>query len=505
VAKRPQVQTRRVRKVLIANRGEIAVRVIRTCRELGIATVAVYSDADARSPHVHMADAAYRIGPAPAAESYLRIDAVVEAARRSGADAVHPGYGFLSENPLLAEACESEELGFIGPSPQTLRLCGDKATARARARAAGVPLLEGTDPISDDEAATAAERVGYPALIKAAAGGGGKGIHVVRSPDELASGLRLARGEALGAFGDDRVYLERYLERARHVEVQVLADEYGNVVALGERDCSIQRRHQKVIEETPCPALTAETRQRLFDAAVRAARAVGYTNAGTVEFLYDTSRDTFYFLEINARLQVEHPVTEMVTGLDLVVEQIRIAAGDPMSTRVTSGSAAADGAAIECRIAAEDVEEQFLPSLGRITALREVAGPWVRTDAGWYVGMEVTRHYDPMLAKVIAWGADRPSAIARMERALGETVVSGVQTTIPFHLWSLKDELFRSGQYDIRFMQDRWLNRGRREAHVDEAMVAAAAYAFALQRRTSLPRHEPAAIDRWRAVVRGEA
>lgn len=498
------MQTRRVRNVLIANRGEIAVRVIRTCRELGIATVAVYSDADARSPHVHMADAAYGIGPAPAAESYLRIDAVLEAARRSGADAVHPGYGFLSEKASLAEACTSEGLVFIGPSPQTLRLCGDKAAARARARAAGVPLLEGTDPISDDEAPATAERVGYPVLIKAAAGGGGKGIHVVRSPDELASGLRLARGEALGAFGDDRVYLERYLERARHVEVQVLADEYGNVVALGERDCSIQRRHQKVIEETPCPALTAETRQRLFDAAVHAARAVGYTNAGTVEFLYDTSRDTFYFLEINARLQVEHPVTEMVTGLDLVAEQVRIAAGDPLSTRITSGSVAAHGAAIECRIAAEDVEEQFLPSLGQITALREPAGPWVRTDAGWYVGMEVTRHYDPMLAKVIVWAPNRDGAIARMARALTETVISGVQTTIPFHLWALEDDAFRRGDYDIRFVEDRWLHRHRLHSHIEEAMLAAAVHAFARRRRMRSKPREAAAIDPWRLVVRGD-
>jgi acetyl-CoA carboxylase biotin carboxylase subunit len=495
------------RKVLIANRGEIAVRVIRTCRELGIATVAIYSDADARSPHVHMADAAYGIGPAPAAQSYLQIDAVVEAARRSGADAVHPGYGFLSEKALLAEACASNGLVFIGPSPQTLRLCGDKAAARARARAAGVPLLEGTDPISDDEAPATAERVGYPVLIKAAAGGGGKGIHVVRSPDELTSSLRLARGEALGAFGDGRVYLERYLERARHVEVQILADEYGNVVALGERDCSIQRRHQKVIEETPCPVLGAETRQRLFDAAVRAARAVGYTNAGTVEFLYDPSRGAFHFLEINARLQVEHPVTEMVTGLDLVAEQIRIAAGDPLNVPVPpeSGNVTTRGAAIECRIAAEDVAENFLPSLGRITALREPAGPWVRTDAGWYVGMEVTRHYDPMLAKVIVWAPDRASAIARMARALAETVVSGIQTTLPFHRWTLEDESFRSGEYDIHFVEDRWVDRRRSEGHVEEAMLAAAAYAFALRRRTSLARQEVAAIDRWRAVVRGEA
>ncbi|MDR5682880.1 MAG: biotin carboxylase N-terminal domain-containing protein [Armatimonadota bacterium] len=495
--------TRRIGRVLVANRGEIAVRVIRTCRELGIGTVAIYSDADARAPHVHMADAACRIGPPPAADSYLRIDAIVEAARRSGADAVHPGYGFLAENPLLAEACAAAGLVFIGPGAPTLRLCGDKAAARERARAAGVPLLEGTDPVGDAEAAAAAERLGYPVLIKAAAGGGGKGIHVVRAPEELASALRLARGEALSAFGDDRVYLERCLERARHVEVQILADAHGNVVALGERDCSIQRRHQKVIEETPCPVLAQQTRRRLFDAAVRAVRAVGYTNAGTVEFLYDPSREAFFFLEINARLQVEHPVTEMVTGLDLVAEQIRIAAGAPMGVQASEeGSVATRGAAIECRIAAEDVEAHFLPSLGRITALREPAGPWVRTDAGWYVGMEVTRHYDPMLAKVVVWAPDRPTAIARMTRALAETVVSGVQTTIPFHLWTLQDASFRSGRYDVRFVEERWTHRRRPADHLEEAMLAAAAYAFAQRRRTGVARHEPSTLDAWRAVVR---
>jgi acetyl-CoA carboxylase biotin carboxylase subunit len=489
-----------LRKLLIANRGEIAVRIARTCREVGVRTVAVYSEPDAGALHVRFADEALAIGPAPATDSYLRIDRVVEAALRAGADGVHPGYGFLSENAQLADACAAAGLILVGPTADALRACGDKARCRALVRAAGVPLLPGTDPVDDTAAERAAAEMGFPVLVKSAAGGGGKGIHRVERSADLPSALRLARGEARSAFGDDRVYIEKVLDGARHIEVQIVADAAGGIAALGERECSVQRRHQKVIEETPSPALTAPAREALLDAAVRAARAVGYRNAGTVEFLFDARTQRFYFLEINARLQVEHPITEMVTGLDLVAEQIRIAAGLPLSRRARES--APRGAAIECRIAAEDVRNRFLPSLGTIRALREPAGPGVRVDAGWSLGASVTRHYDPLLAKFIAWAPTRDEAIARMRRALDEAIIAGVHTTIPFHRWALADERFTSGDYNLHFVDERWAAHAPSPERLRAAALAAAAVAFRARRGPRPAEYEPRGMDAWRAAAR---
>ena len=399
--------TTTIKKLLIANRGEIAVRVIRACRELGIATVAVFSEADREAPHVLLADEAYPIGPPPAVESYLVIDKLVGVARRAGADAVHPGYGFLAENARFAEACTQAGLTFVGPPPAAIRAMGDKTSARKIARDLKVPMVPGTlEPIrSDDEARTLGRQIGYPVMLKAAMGGGGKGMRLVRQESELADALRAARSEAGAAFGDASVYLERAVIEPRHVEIQVLADAHGTVVHLGERECSIQRRHQKLIEESPSPVVDAELRARMGEAACRVARAAGYVNAGTVEFLLDAERN-FYFLEMNTRLQVEHPVTEMVTGIDLVREQLRVAAGQPL------GYAQADvtwrGWAIECRINAEDPFAGWIPSPGTITGLRPAAGPWVREDSGAYEGYTVPRWYDTLLAKLIVWGG-RPA------------------------------------------------------------------------------------------------
>ncbi|HYM90859.1 MAG TPA: biotin carboxylase N-terminal domain-containing protein [bacterium] len=470
---------RRLRKVLVANRGEVALRVIRACRARGLATVAIYSDADRGALHVRAAEEAYRVGGPEPAESYLNIPAIVDAARRAGADAVHPGYGFLSENPALAHACTQARLVFVGPPADTLALCGDKAATRRRAAAAGVPLLAGTEPVDDHAAIAASERLGFPVLIKAAAGGGGKGIHLVARPAALPGALRLARGEARSAFGDDRVYLEQWLEGPRHIEVQILADDHGSVIHLGERDCSIQRRHQKLIEESPAPRLPDGLREALRHAAVTAARAVAYRNAGTVEFL--VSRGSFYFLEINARLQVEHPVTEMVTGIDLVARQLGVAAGEPLPGG--QDQIRLRGHAIECRISAEDAENQFLPWVGRIGAVLLPGGPWVRIDGALAPGMEISRHYDPLLAKIIAWGSVREEAIARMAAALGETVVTGVPTTVPFHRWAMAHPAFRSGEYTTRFVEAEWAPaRARPEGWL--AALAAAALAYRDEQKT---------------------
>ena len=462
------VAERPIRKLLIANRGEIALRVIRACRAHGLAAVAIYSDVDAGALHVRAADEAYRVGGALPAESYLNIGAIVDVARRAGADAVHPGYGFLSENPAFADACAQAGLTFVGPPAEALALCGDKAATRTRAEAAGVPLLRGTGPMDDAAIQGAASALGFPLLIKAAAGGGGKGIHRVHRADDLPGALRLARGEARAAFGDDRVYLEQWLERPRHVEVQVVADGRDAVVHLGERDCSIQRRHQKVIEEAPAPALPANLREGLYRAAVAAAAAVGYRNAGTVEFL--VSGSAFYFLEINARLQVEHPVTEAVTGMDLVALQLRIASGAALSIR--QSAVRLGGHAIECRVSAEDVERDFLPWAGRIGHALLPGGPGIRIDGALAPGMEVTRYYDPLLAKVIAMGATRDEALARMSAALREMVVTGVPTTIPFHRWAVAHPAFRAGRYDTRFVETEWA--ARRPPDTRTAALAAA-------------------------------
>src|SRR5262245_28477140 len=419
-----------IKKVLIANRGEIAVRVIRACREIGLETVAVFSEADREGLHVMLADEACPIGPAPAAESYLSIDRIVAAARAAGAGAIHPGYGFLAENPDFAEACLGAGLTFIGPPPAAIRAMGDKTAARRLARDLGVPIVPGTvDPVASDEAARAVAReIGYPVMIKAARGGGGKGMRLVQREEDLESALRLARAEAGAAFGDTALYLERGISEPRHIEVQILADTHGGVIHLGERECSLQRRNQKLVEECPSPFVDAAMRRRMGEAACRLARAGGYVNAGTIEFLVD-AEGRFYFLEMNTRLQVEHPVTEMVTGIDLVREQLRIAGGAPLSC--AQDDVTWRGAAIECRINAEDPFAGWLPSPGTITGLRPAAGPWVRDDSGAYEGWTVPRFYDTLVAKLIVWGADREAALARMARALGEYRVAGIRTTLP--------------------------------------------------------------------------
>lgn len=438
-------------KILIANRSEIAVRVMRTCREMGIPTVGVFSEADRTALHVRFADEAYLIGPAPSAESYLRTEKIIEVARQTGADAIHPGYGFLSENADFADQCADAGMTFIGPSGDAMRAMGSKTEARKTMRQAGVPVVPGTEEgLTDDtEALEIAREIGYPVLIKAAMGGGGKGMRIVQKKDELEGALRAARSEAQSAFGDSTVYVEKYLVDPRHVEFQVLADNYGHVVHLGERECSVQRRHQKLIEESPSCILDESLRRAMGEIAVLAAKTVDYVNAGTIEFIVDQHRH-FYFLEVNTRLQVEHPVTEMRTGLDLVREQIKIAAGKPLP--FTQEEVPLRGAAIECRISAEDPDENFIPSVGLITRLTEPSGPGVRIDSGFYQGYDIPIYYDPMIAKLIVWAETREAAIARMERALNEYDIGGIKTTIPFHLRALADPMFISGDYSTGFV-----------------------------------------------------
>jgi len=438
-------------KVLVANRGEIAVRVCRTLREMGLGSVAVYSDADRDAPHVFAADEAVRLGPAAASQSYLDAKRVIEAARLTGAGAIHPGYGFLAESADFAEQVEKAGLTWIGPTPDATRAVGDKVRARALAITSGVPVLPGTEgPVSDPAALRrAAESIGYPVVLKAAAGGGGKGMRRVNGPAEFEQAVRLTQGEARGAFGDDRLYLEKWLEKPRHIEVQILADAHGTVLALGERDCSIQRRHQKLVEETPSPALDDARRRELWALAVRVATAGRYTNAGTAEFLMDRE-GRFYFLEMNARLQVEHPVTEMVLGLDLVREQIRIAQGERLT--IAQGDVAPRGAAMEFRVYAEDPDQGFLPQAGTVRRLELPGGPGVRCDFGVRSGGSVPVHYDPLIGKIIVWAETRPLAVARARRALDECVLEGVRTTLPLHRWLLEQEAFTGGAYDTAFL-----------------------------------------------------
>ncbi|NOT43398.1 MAG: acetyl-CoA carboxylase biotin carboxylase subunit [Acidobacteria bacterium] len=446
-----------MKTILIANRGEIAVRIIRACRDLGLGTVAVYSECDRAALHVRMADRACPIGGNSPAESYLHIERLVAAALGAGADAVHPGYGFLSEQAAFARACRDAGLGFVGPSPEAIGLMGDKVAARRIAAAAGVPVVPGLDaPLSPDaseEAVVAAgATVGYPLLVKAVAGGGGKGMRVAGLPDDLLPAIRLARSEATTAFGDGTIYLERRLVRPRHIEVQVLADAHGTVVPFVERECSVQRRHQKVIEETPSPVVGTSVRRRMAEAAVAVAKAVGYVNAGTVEFLLD-GEEHFYFLEMNTRLQVEHPITELVTGVDLVAWQLRIAAGEPLRL-APEALLTPRGHAIECRVYAEDPDAGFLPSPGRISALRTPEGPGIRLDSGVAVGSDVPLHYDPLLAKLSVWGEDRDQAIARLRRALDEFEVIGVSTTLPFFRWMLRQPVFDSAAYHTAYLDE---------------------------------------------------
>ena len=449
----------KLRSVLVANRGEIAVRVIRTCRERGIGAVAVYSDADRDALHVRLADRAVHIGAAPSSESYLVGERVLAAALTAGADAIHPGYGFLSENAAFAEACAAAGVVFIGPPPEAMRLMGDKTAARRLMRAANVPMAPGTVDAIDDpaEAERVAGEIGYPVLVKAAAGGGGKGMRVVERAEDFAGLFERARSEAQSAFGDGRVYVERYLVGPRHIEIQVLADTHGNVVHLFERECSIQRRHQKVVEEAPSAVLTPALRDAMGAAAVEAARACGYVGVGTVEFLLDEQAPggpAFYFLEMNTRLQVEHPVTEGITGLDLVAEQIRVAEGEPLG--YTQADLAIHGHAVECRVYAEDVRAGFLPAPGPLLRHRPPSGPFVRVDAGVEEGDVVPLYYDPMISKLTVWGRTRGEAIARMDRALAEYDVAGVPTTIPFCRFVMQHEAFRAGTFDTGFV-DRYL------------------------------------------------
>jgi acetyl-CoA carboxylase biotin carboxylase subunit len=466
------------KRVLIANRGEIAVRVIRACRELGISPVAVYSEADAHALHVRMADAAILIGPAPATDSYLSIERIIDAAQQARADAVHPGYGFLAENADFAQACLDTGLEFIGPPPQAMRDLGLKTEARKLMQAAGVPVVPGTlEPLHSIESArVAADEVGYPVALKAVAGGGGKGLRIVHEPSQLEAAFRQAMSEAGAAFGDASVYLERGIQRPRHIEVQILADRHGACVSLGERDCSLQRRHQKVVEESPSPAVSPELRLRMAEVAVRAALAAGYTNAGTVEFLLAPD-GVFYFLEVNARLQVEHPVTEMVTGLDLVHEQIRIAAGEPLGYDQTAIQPR--GYAIECRIYAEDPAAGFLPSTGKLIGYRPPSGPGVRVDSGVEEDAAIGVHYDPMIAKLIVWAADRPRGLERMARALREFLILGVKTTIPLHRWLLAQRDVVAGSVDTGWLEREWLSNPSTPGDVETAAIAAAVLADA--------------------------
>ena len=438
-------------KVLIANRGEIAVRIIRACRELGIRTVAVFSQADADAMHVQLADESVCIGPPPPAQSYLQVPRIISAAEITGAEAIHPGYGFLAENPQFAEVCENCGIHFIGPPASSIQMMGDKAAARRLAAKNGVPVLPGTEhPVRElEEARRAAREIGYPVIIKASAGGGGKGMRVVIHPEGLESALATAAAEAAAAFGDAGVYLERFLPDPRHVEFQILIDAHGQGIHLAERDCSIQRRHQKLVEEAPSPGLNPSLRQTMGQAALSVARAAGYRNAGTVEFLLD-ERGDFYFMEMNTRIQVEHPVTEMVTGLDLVKTQFRIAAGEPLP--VTQEEVRLAGHSLECRINAED-PDRFLPSPGKVTNLRLPGGPGVRVDSHAYVGYIVPPCYDSLLAKLLVHGRDRDEAIARMQRALGEMLIQGVQTTISFHQKVLRHPDFLAGKTSTRFLE----------------------------------------------------
>ncbi|MGQ0713179.1 MAG: acetyl-CoA carboxylase biotin carboxylase subunit [Gemmatimonadaceae bacterium] len=481
-------------KVLIANRGEIALRVMRACRELGVRTVAVCSDADAMAPHVREAEEAIHLGAAASTESYLRGDRIIEAARRTGAEAIHPGYGFLAEREPFARAVREAGLVFIGPPPEAIAALGNKTAARTLARHAGVPIVPGTaEPLRDaTEAETIAGTLGYPVLVKAAAGGGGKGMRVVARESDLVPAVDAARREAQNAFGDDAVYLEKYIAGPRHVEIQVLADTHGSVLSLGERECSIQRRHQKMIEEAPSVAVSAELRRRMGETAVAAARAAGYVNAGTCEFLLDREGN-FYFLEMNTRLQVEHPVTELVTGIDLVQWQLRIAAGERLPFR--QEDVAPRGWAIECRITSEDPANGFLPSTGRIGYLRLPGGPGVRWDGGIGIGSEITLHYDPMLAKLIVWGSTRDAAIARMHRALLELTVDGVATSRDFHLRVMEDAEFRRGEIDIQWLERRLDSLTKVAAPPDGEIVAAIAAALLAERDRATTRFAAAGLQ----------
>ncbi len=512
--------TRSIRRVLVANRGEIAVRVMRTCKERGLSTVAVYSDADRLAPHVLLADAAVHIGPAPSAQSYLVIDKIIEACKQTGADAVHPGYGFLSENDDFAEACLAHGITFIGPSADSMRKMGSKTEARKTVSAAGTPVVpgdngpEGTGIPSAEMALASAKKIGFPVLLKAAAGGGGKGMRLVNTEAEVAPAFEGAVREATAAFGDGTVYIEKAILKPRHIEIQVFGDTHGNIVHLGERDCSIQRRHQKVIEEAPSPVVSPELRAQMGAAAIAAAKAVNYVGAGTCEFLLGEGGG-FYFLEMNTRLQVEHPVTEMIYGLDLVSWQLDVAEGKPLPLTQAEVDARRKGWAVECRVYAED-PVKFLPSPGKITHLRVPDGPYIRNDSGCYEGAEIPVHYDPMISKLVVWGEDRERAVARMRRALDEYAVRGIETNLAFHRRCFRHELFVAGEYDTGFIARNAQQLAPRagEAELTAAIIAAAldatqkqadapkASATANGQATAAPHRFTSEISGWRRQLR---
>ena len=479
----------KIKKILVANRGEIAVRVMRACRDIGITSVAVFSEADKTAYHVRMADEAYHIGPAPSAESYLVFDRLIEVAKKSGADAIHPGYGFLAENAAFAKRCTDEGIIFIGPKAETISLLGDKLQARASALKAKLPVVPGVEFESGNikDALKKADEIGYPVLIKAAAGGGGKGMRVVEAPEQFEESLKRASSEALSAFGDGRVYIEKYLQRPRHVEIQILCDQHGNAIYLGERECSIQRRHQKLIEESPSPMMTPDLREEMGEAAVNIAKQTGYVGAGTVEFMVDDTDNSFYFLEVNTRLQVEHPVTELVTGVDLVREQVAIAEGEKLRYRQEDISLT--GHAIECRICAEDPEQNFMPSTGKLKNYRIPAGPGVRVDSGVVIFSEVPIYYDPLIAKLIVWGKDRTEAINRTKRALEEYRVSGLKTTIGFCHAVMDNDTFIKGKLSTRFLEEEYPNNEYTfltETIIQQAALAVALDTFIKERKISV-------------------
>jgi len=471
---------KKIKKILIANRGEIAVRIIRGCKDLGITSVAVYSDADRTAYHVRLADEAYHIGPSPSNQSYLVHDKIIEVAKKSKADAIHPGYGFLSENAEFARRCENEQITFVGPSSKTIKFLGDKIEARKTAVKAGLPVVPGAEIEIGKlkEALKLAQTIGFPILVKATAGGGGKGMRIVKAKKDFEESVKRGSSEAKSAFGDGRVFIEKYLERPRHIEFQILCDNHGNCVHLGERECSIQRRHQKLIEESPSPIMTDKLRQQMGEAAVNIAKRSNYAGAGTVEFMYDDSRGLFYFLEVNTRLQVEHPVTEMVTGIDLVKEQIAIAEGKLLSFK--QSDIKLNGHAIECRILAEDPSQGFVPSTGKLKNYRIPAGPGVRVDSGVVIFSEIPVYYDPMFAKLIVWGKDRTEAINRAQRALEEFRVSGVMTTIGFHREVLRNKRFLAGDFSTKFLEEEYPDN-KYDLH-DDSLTETAVIAAALEK-----------------------
>jgi len=489
------------KKVLIANRGEIAVRVMRACRELGIETVAVFSDIDREALHVRFADEAYCIGPPPARESYLIGERIVEVAKKAGAEAIHPGYGFLSERGSFADLCEAEGVAFIGPRGDVMRAMGDKVTARQTMERAGVPIVPGTtERLSDEAIARWVRDVGPPVMIKAAAGGGGKGMRLVRNESELSGAIARARSEAASSFGDDSLYVEKFVEEPRHIEIQILADSQGNAVHLFERECSIQRRHQKVIEEAPGNRISPELRAKMGEAAVAAARAVSYVGAGTCEFLVD-ARDRFYFLEMNTRVQVEHAITEMITGIDIVKAMIRVAAGEKLA--FGQEDLVISGHSIEARIYAEDPDNNFVPSPGEIVVYRPAAGPGIRIDSGVFQGAHVTVFYDPMVAKLVVWGRDRGEAIERLRRALSEFVVKGIKTSIPFHQKVVNHPVFLAGRYDTSFIEQHMAGGKGRTAGSEDYAAEARRVAFMMAAIVAFRRDKHRASEASSAVGTG--